>query len=184
MLGVYGRPLKAWVTVMAFNDTMKAETALPNDVFKVWKEYERVAMHFNTLLIRLRTQSLGGVAVLAALASVIVHGPAGDEPRWGVLALAFLLLCPVWLAIWILDFCYYNRLLLGAVEALVEVEGSVKQGAYLPSLQLSTTIERKVGGYCGRGGVGRWLFYSIVMLGLLVGAGASLAAFLASRAHS
>jgi len=168
---------------MTINRMTDAGSALPNDAFRVWKEYERVAMHFNTLLIRLRTQSLGGVAVLAALASVIVHGPAGDEPRWGVLALAFLLLCMVWLAIWVLDFCYYNRLLLGAVEALVEVEGSVKAAGYRPDLQLSTIIERKVGGNCGRGSVGRWLFYSIVMLGLLVGALASLAAFWANRAH-
>jgi hypothetical protein len=33
----------------------------------LWKEYEGVAMHFNELLIRLRTQALGGVAAISAI---------------------------------------------------------------------------------------------------------------------
>lgn len=37
------------------------------DVFEVWTKYEDIAMHFNDLLIKLRTQALGGVAAISAL---------------------------------------------------------------------------------------------------------------------
>jgi hypothetical protein len=33
-------------------------------VFEVWTKYEDIAMHFNDLLIRLRTQALGAIAAL------------------------------------------------------------------------------------------------------------------------
>ena len=35
--------------------------------FKLWKSYEEVAMHFNDLIIRLRIQSIGGLAALATV---------------------------------------------------------------------------------------------------------------------
>src|SRR5215831_9069321 len=76
------------------------------NLFLVWKEYEGVAMHFNDLLIRLRTQALGGVAALAALAGVMVRGDLVPMLRWGVLACAFLLLILFWVAVWILDMRY------------------------------------------------------------------------------
>ena len=34
------------------------------DVKTLWVEYEKIAMHFNDLLIKLRTQSLGGLAAI------------------------------------------------------------------------------------------------------------------------
>jgi hypothetical protein len=37
---------------------------------EVWKDYEEIAMHFNDLLIKLRTQALGGVAALSALVGI------------------------------------------------------------------------------------------------------------------
>lgn len=38
-----------------------------SDLFNVWKEYEGIAMHFNELIIRLRTHALGGVAAISAI---------------------------------------------------------------------------------------------------------------------
>jgi hypothetical protein len=40
------------------------------DVQCLWEKYEDIAMHFNDLLIRLRTQSLAGVAALSALVGI------------------------------------------------------------------------------------------------------------------
>src|SRR5579862_6880765 len=68
------------------------------NLFFVWKEYEGVAMHFNDLLIRLRTQALGGVAALAALAAIMVRGDLAPLLRWSVLACAFFLLLLFWVA--------------------------------------------------------------------------------------
>src|SRR6516162_8757312 len=149
------------------------------DLFSVWKEYEGVAMHFNDLLIRLRTQALGGVAALAALAGVMVRGDLAPTLRWGVLACSFLLLILFWVAVWILDMRYYNRLLHGAVKALLEIEEASRQNMPAPSLALSTRIEQTAeqgisltvaGKPCfGGGRLPIWWFYSSVCFGLLCG---------------
>ena len=149
------------------------------DLFRVWKEYENVAMHFNDLLIRLRTQALGGVAALAALAGVMVRGDLAPTLRWGVLACSFLLLILFWVAVWILDMRYYNRLLHGAVKALLEIEEASRENMPAPSLALSTRIEETAeqgislivaGKPCfGGGRLPIWWFYSSVCFGLLCG---------------
>jgi len=73
-------------------------------ILEVWKEYEKIAVHFNELIIRLRSQSLGVVAALATLVGVILHETGQGTARWNVMAAAFL--CLIWVTIWILDFCY------------------------------------------------------------------------------
>ncbi len=40
------------------------------DVQKLWEKYEDIAMHFNDLLMRLRTQTLAGIAAVSALVGV------------------------------------------------------------------------------------------------------------------
>lgn len=93
------------------------------DRFEVWKEYEALSQHFNDLLMRLRSQSLAAVATFATAASVLSKADAvGTDLRWGSLVVVFSSLAVFWLAIWLLDFLYYNRLLLGAVSALKEIE--------------------------------------------------------------
>jgi hypothetical protein len=116
------------------------------DLFKVWNQYEAMAMHFNDLLMRLRSQSLGAAAAFATAAAVLLkNDSAGTDVRWGPLTAVFLFLLGFWIAIWFLDFCYYNRLLLGAVAALEEVEAVSRQGARRVSeLSLSTRIEEAV----------------------------------------
>lgn len=39
--------------------------------FELWKSYEDVAMHFNDLLIRLRTQALAALATISSIILVI-----------------------------------------------------------------------------------------------------------------
>ena len=154
------------------------------NLFSVWKEYESVAMHFNDLLIRLRTQALGGVAALAAVAAVMVRGDLAPGLRWTVLVCAFIVLILFWVAVWILDMRYYNRLLYGAVKALLETEELSRQTKPLPGLVLSTRIEETAergvkGSAAGEhvfsgGRLTIWLFYGSVCLGLLTGLSVSL----------
>src|ERR1700737_1325484 len=155
-----------------------ASTVKGFDVFTLWKEYEAVAMHFNDLLIRIRTQSLAAVAAFATVAGLLLkEGSISHELRWGTLIVVFAALSIFWLAIWILDFTYYNRLLLGAVNSLMEIEKQSTQGNSVSAINLSTQIENAV---ALEGGAeperrnlsqGRWWFYSLVfalLLGLML----------------
>lgn len=47
--------------------------------FEVWKQYEKIAMHFNDLIIRLRTQSIGGLAALAAIIGIVLKNNEGGD---------------------------------------------------------------------------------------------------------
>lgn len=115
------------------------------DLFTVWKEYETIAMHFNDLLLKIRTQSLAAVAAFATVAGVLLRGDnITPQLRWGALSAVFLALCVFWLAIWILDFAYYNRLLLGAVKALTWIEKESKKGNRTSGIYISTLIEQAV----------------------------------------
>lgn len=150
-------------------------------LYKVWKQYEEIAMHFNDLLIRLRIQALAGVAALSTAVSIFVKAdPNGGTPNWQMATGVFFGLCMFWIAIWILDFRYYHRLLIGAVAALLSVEKLSETQTRIHSIQMSTIIERSVAGSLkDRKKVslrertnlrlGIWSFYTIVLVALFVG---------------
>ena len=144
------------------------------DRLQLWKEYEGVAMHFNDLIIKLRGQSLGAVGAFATLAAVVAKTNTASEVRWGLLAGAFSFLCVFWVGVWVLDLGYYNRLLAGAVDALLTIEKGSLDTALVDRIELSTKIEDRV----KSGGVGnngyRLVFYVIVFLTLLFGFGVSV----------
>jgi hypothetical protein len=104
-----------------------------DDVFKLWSKYEDTAMHFNDLLIKLRIQVLGGVTLSGTLAATILKEQNSDSLRY--VFLSFLI---SWVAVWVLDMGYYNRLLSGAVDGIVELEDK------FPEFQLSTKIKKSV----------------------------------------
>lgn len=109
-------------------------------LFETWQEYERIAMHFNALLIRLRSQALAAVGGFATIAGVLLKSATiAPRVRWEAMAGVFFALGMLWLAIWILDFTYYHQLLRGAVKALLDLE--TKSGG---ELVLSTEIEASV----------------------------------------
>ncbi len=148
------------------------ETSELPRLYDVWEKYEEVAMHFNDLLIRLRTRALGVVAVISALITVFGRIEAPGV-RNGVLAGVFTFLCFFWIAIWVLDFGYYNLLLRGAVDALIDIEDMSKRTNRVQSLDLSHKIEAAVtrsGGSGPRARGGRWLFYVIVFIPLVAAA--------------
>lgn len=146
-------------------------SANPNagfDRFLVWKEYENVAMHFNDLIIRLRSQSLGGVAAVATLATVVARNDTTAELRWGIVMGAFALLLFFWVAVWILDMTYYNRLLLGAVDALILIEKESQSSNSVDKILLSTKIEERVRSRQLTNNRSLHLFYLIVFMALLL----------------
>jgi hypothetical protein len=146
---------------------------------EVWEKYEDIAMHFNDLLIRLRTQALAAVAAISTL--VTIFGKTGADPKlsWELAALVFSLLAVFWVAIWIIDFCYYNRLLIGAVAAILDIETLSKDAMHIRQIDISTKIERAV----AREGkrlpfdwyrsfnlhLGTWAFYVLVLVALVGG---------------
>jgi hypothetical protein len=157
---------------MADERTLKDKHASGRfDLFTVWKEYEGVAVHFNELVLKVRFQALAGVAALSALVGVVLKETLSAELRWPVLSVAFAALCLFWVALGILDIFYYNRLLLGAVDAILRLEEESRTRDSCDHLDLSTEIKRTVEGT----GTKRWRpslrgplwFYALVLVALM-----------------
>lgn len=114
------------------------------DVQSLWAEYEKIAMHFNDLLMRLRTQSLAGIAAISALVGLFSNTEGGTVAQldWLVAEAIFIAIGAFWIAIWCLDLLYYNRLLSGSVRAITKLEGQTKPDmAFDGEIDMSTTIE-------------------------------------------
>ena len=156
----------------AFEDKVDSEGWL---IKELWEKYEEIAMHFNDLLIRLRTQALGGVAALSTLVGLFAKTSATVSTSWEIASVFFAFVCFLWLAVWIIDFAYYNRLLLGAVSALEALEERSKTESRVRHIELSTMIERAVAHQLSDKPrskwlmFGRWAFYMIVFLVLFFG---------------
>ncbi len=157
-----------------------SETGFP--VKELWEKYEDIAMHFNDLIIRLRTQALAGVAALSTLAGLFAKADLGPfSYSWEIAGFVFIALALFWIAIWILDFTYYNKLLVGAVSALIELENRSKASTLTSEITLSTRVEESVRGSLRfaaplttkekyRIKFGRWAFYVVVLIVLVGGA--------------
>ena len=97
------------------------------------------------LLIRLRTQALAGVAVVSTIVAVFTKtDPTSVQVSWEIATAIFIGLAAFWIAIWAVDRCYYNRLLIGAVIALHEIEAESKKSKPSLAITLSTGIEQYV----------------------------------------
>ena len=114
---------------------------------ELWRHYEDVAMHFNDLLIHLRSQALGAISVIITGAGLFVGHQAaaqdigrGTLVSWPAAAAVSLLLFLAWTTLMIIDICYYSRLLRGAVNALLKIEAA-SDG----EITLSTEIENMFG---------------------------------------
>jgi hypothetical protein len=110
------------------------------------------------------------------VAGVVLKGDALQrEFRWGTLTAVFAALAVFWIAIWVLDFTYYNRLLTGAVKALIAIERESAKANRLSAISLSIEIEDAVKeGTTEPASVGRWVFYTLVFGVLISGAVVSL----------
>jgi hypothetical protein len=141
------------------------------NVQKLWAKYEDIAMHFNDLLMRLRSQSLAEIAALATIVGVLTKGDVeAVRISWLVAAMIFVAMALFWVAVWCIDFLYYNVLLMGAVTALRQLEAeSHRDGPR--GINMSTLIERQFTQPANISPFrGVLLFYGIALVSLVAGA--------------
>jgi hypothetical protein len=158
----------------------KAVDAKPWTVHDLWAKYEDIAMHFNDLLIRLRTQALAAVAAISTVVGIFTKtDPTSVHISWEIATAVFAGLWIFWLAVWAIDRFYYNRLLIGAVIALREIEKESKKPNPSLIINMSTTIERFVANPIDdrsfwdrvRSKFGVYVFYLLVFVALTLGTG-------------
>ena len=140
------------------------------DIQSLWAKYEDIAMHFNDLLMRLRSQGLAGIAAISTLVGIFTKGGASDlQSDWLAATFVFFALALFWIAIFCLDLFYYNKLLIGAVGALLDLEEKSKHSGF-DGLNMSTRIaaEFKVRSRLASFG-GVLAFYGIVLFAILCG---------------
>jgi hypothetical protein len=149
------------------------------DVQALWGKYEDITMHFNDLLMRLRTSSLAAIPALSTVVGIFADSPTeAVSLDWAVAAGLFSAMSFVWLAIFCLDFYYYNKLLSGAVAAVVQLETNVCSGEKVPGINLSTLIEQEFSlKKPATASNGVFAFYGIVLALLVAGALFSLRMF-------
>jgi hypothetical protein len=111
----------------------------PERWIEVWAKAEDVAMHFNELIMNYRLKAIGGVSVAAGLVGTVLLTKSTDAPTrvsWGIFGGAMAFLAVIWIALATIDMAYYRRLLLGAVDEAVRLEGQTGG-----DVQLSGKIE-------------------------------------------
>jgi len=154
-------------------------------VLDVWEKHENIAMHFNDLILKVRIQALGALAALVTVGGVLLKTvPPQEHLPWGVVTSVFAVLLAFWIAIWLLDFLYYNRLLMGAVDSLLALEDAINSGTKI-DFNMSHKIEDAVLGNAPthrKTGTlrGPFLFYSVVTAVLGIGTVFSTVKFVCS----
>jgi hypothetical protein len=131
---------------------------LSSNVINLWYHYEQVAMHFNELIIQYRLHLMGGLGTIGALSGYLIGGKVDDpQMRNWLRALVSTGLLMLLVAAASLDLFYYDQLLQGAVDALVEFESKH------PPIDLSTLIEKKV---TYRGMIPIYFTYGLIFISL------------------
>lgn len=144
------------------------------DIQMLWAKYEDIAMHFNDLLMRLRSQSLAGIAAVSTLVGMFTKtGVTEAKVEWMAATAIFVAMFFFWIAIFCLDIFYYSRLLVGAVSAITELESKSASGAAI-GINMSTLIEVEFRSPSLRGKIsifkGVLWFYAIVLGVIMAGA--------------
>ncbi len=138
------------------------------EALALWSKYEDIAMHFNDLLMRLRSQSLAGIAAISTLVGLFTKGASTTmKTDWLAAGAIFIGMALFWISIWCLDLLYYNRLLMGAVTEIRSLEKDLNGRSNI-KVAMSTTIEEEF----SRQGrfLGVTLFYGIVLITIFAGA--------------
>jgi hypothetical protein len=147
-------------------------------IFELWDKYEHIAMHFNDLILKIRIQALAAVTAIITIVGILgktTNTSTSDPINWLLFILVFFFLGLFWIAIWILDFRYYSRLLGGAVEAIKNLETLSQKSTHIQAIEFSVTVDKAIKepleSSTGFKELinGRWLFYEIVFLGLVIG---------------
>lgn len=127
----------------------------PDQVIALWFHYEEIAMHFNQLIIQYRLQLMGGAGAIGAVAAFLIQSRDHEERRYLMRSLVSFVMFFLLFAAAILDIAYYNKLLLGAVNALLEFEKAH------PPINMSTLIHAEVEGF---GTTAVLIWYAAILL--------------------
>lgn len=68
-------------------------------MFNLWKEYEQCAVHFNDLILRLRTQALAALATLSALLSIFLKESIQPPASYWYVAIGMFVFSLFWVAL-------------------------------------------------------------------------------------
>ncbi len=133
---------------------------LTADQIQLWFHYEEIAMHFNQLILQYRLQLMGGAGAIGALSTYLIGSNVTDvaQRNWLRLLVSAGLLVLI-VAAATLDLLYYNELLRGAVDALIEYE------RLHPEINMSTLIEKRV---TSLGITAIYVVYGIVIIPLSI----------------
>jgi hypothetical protein len=75
-------------------------TLITIDAQALWAKYEDITMHFNDLLMRLRSQSLAGIAAVSTLVGLFTKEGAADvQLGWMQATGIFIAMAAFWVAI-------------------------------------------------------------------------------------
>jgi hypothetical protein len=122
-----------------------ADSETVGNIISLWSKYEDIAMHFNELILKIRTYAIGGLATAATICIGIAQATSNSLERWITFQLIFACLSTIWLAIWIIDRAYYSKLLQGSVDEIIRLENEITTNQILPiKLLLSSTIHTKL----------------------------------------
>lgn len=136
-----------------------------------WKTVIQTQMHFNDMLMKMRTAAISVVvAVFAAAAAIIGQFPDsyieifGRQAHISILVIIFGI--ALWMGIFIMDYFYYYKMLLGAVKRGYEFDNAfseVRMYGDLGPFGLSSKIRDEI----GKHGVSKWFvfsFYGVVLV--------------------
>lgn len=113
----------------------------PDQQIELWFHYEEIAMHFNGLIIQYRLQLMGGLGAIGAVAGYLIAEKTEAVNRPGLRLVVSITLLALVSAAAYLDISYYNQLLVGAVDALLEFEKNNS------SINMSTRIHEAAKGW-------------------------------------
>src|SRR5690348_1203969 len=126
------------------SDTANEPQYSDSFLLSAWEKHEKIAMHFNELILKLRIQALGAIAAMVTIGGALLKVDiSSSQLPWGLLACVFGILFLFWIAVWLLDFLYYNKLLMGAVDCLLALEKAIS-GRKRITFEMSHKIERAV----------------------------------------
>jgi len=113
----------------------------PSEVTQLWFHYEEIAMHFNELTLQYRLQLMGGAGVLGSIFTYLIGFKIKEnENKYWVIFYVSLVLFIILTAAAALDVFYYDKLLSGAVHAILELETKY------PHINMSTLISKELSG--------------------------------------
>ncbi len=153
---------------------MADNSRIDHGLLEAWVKHEDIAMHFNQMILKVRIQALGALAAIITIGGVVLKAfpPVSGMP-WAVAAVVFFILIAFWAAIWALDFLYYNKLLMGAVDAILKLENEINSEGKV-EIVMSHIIEDAVRGRQLKNLdtgtlIGPLVFYLIVFIVLAIG---------------